>query len=700
MVNDQFDSNIEKKVAPYGSWDSPINPEQLTASTPSYAYPYRDGENLYWLESRPWENGRSVIVQRNQQGQIRDVLPAPLSARSKVHEYGGTPYIVIDNTLYFCLYDDQRIYRLDLGDTQSVPTPITEENNHRYADFCYDAHHHRLICVAENNNGMEEPINSIIAIPLGSSLDGAPDSAMDGTLDDSRKIITLCAGDDFYAYPRMDKTGKQLCWISWNHPNMPWDNTTLWLADLDNQGIPVEQKIVAGNGDEAIFQPQWSPGNQLYFVSDRDNWWNIYHWEPESGIKPIHKMAAEFATPLWVLGMSTYGFCQNTESKSITLVCCYSQSGSWQLAQKALGVQPETSTTRFETIATDYTQISDIYCDGSSAWMVGATPKAGGELIEYDVRSEKLKPVTAVTELPFNKEYISEPKAISFHSTDDSPKSDSEQNSYDQEAHGFYYPPKNQHFTGESNALPPLIVICHGGPTGATSTALNLKIQYWTSRGFAVLDINYRGSTGYGRGYRKQLHKLWGIADVADVVAGAQYLIDQQLVDPNKIAIRGSSAGGYTVLAALCFHDLFKAGACLYGIGDLETLAKDTHKFESRYLDTLIGPYPEKFTTYQQRSPIHHVDQFHCPVIFFQGLDDKVVPPEQAISMTKALRDKQLPVAYLPFEGEGHGFRKAKTIKQALEAELYFYGKIFDFEPSELLPKIQIDNLTPASGVK
>lgn len=687
MVSDQIEINI----APFGSWDSPINPEQLTASTPSYAYPYHDGKNLYWLESRPWENGRSVVVQRNGHGETRDVLPAPLSARSKVHEYGGTPYIVIDNTLYFCLYDDQRIYRLDLEDTQSVPTPITQENNYRYADFCYDAHRHRLICVAEKSEGTDEPINSpepinsIVAIPL----------------DGSMTITTLCTGNDFYAYPRLDKTGKQLCWISWNHPNMPWDNTTLWLAELDHLGTPLKPTVITGNGDEAIFQPQWSPDNKLYFVSDRNNWWNIYYWESDTGIKPIHKMPAEFATPLWVLGMSTYGFCQQPDSKVITLVCCYSQNGSWQLARKTLGDQTKTSETTFKTIATDYTQISDIYCDGEFAWMIGAAPKVGSELFEYDANSEKLKHITNLVKLPFDKEYISEPNAISFCSTkDNSSKNGSTQDNSKQEAHGFYYPPKNPCFSGEDNTLPPLIVICHGGPTGATSTALNLKIQYWTSRGFAVLDINYRGSTGYGRDYRKQLCGLWGIADVADVVAGAQHLIDQQLVDPEKIAIRGSSAGGYTVLAALCFHNLFKAGACLYGIGDLETLAQDTHKFESRYLDTLIGPYPEQRSVYQQRSPIHHVDQLQCPVIFFQGIDDKVVPPEQAIAMTQALRNKQLPVAYLPFEGEGHGFRKADTIKRALEAELYFYGKIFGFEPSETLPEIPIDNLDQGSGVK
>ena len=677
MRDHMENSHTSIKTAPYGSWSSPIDPKLLTSSSPSYAYPYRDGENLYWLESRPWENGRSVVVQRNIKGETTDVLPAPLSARSKVHEYGGTPYIVIDDVLYFCLYDDQRIYRLDLKDNKAVPEPITAENKYRYADFCYDKHRHRLICVAENhdNEPEPEPENTIVAVPL----------------DGSMSLTTLCHGDDFYAYPRLDNTGTQLCWISWNHPNMPWDCSTLWLADLDNNGFPTEPNIVAGNGDEAILQPQWSPDNQLYFVSDRDNWWNIYQWQPDLGIKNILPLDAEFATPLWVLGMSTYGFCTDSKSKS-TLVCCYSQNGTWKLGLKAHNCP-------LKTIETSHTQFSDIYCDGKKAWLVGTSANTSAELIELDVSRGQLMSVAQGMPLPFDQQYLSMPTPVSFETIPVkaiSLKSVTLTNNQAPDvptAHGFYYQPCNPDYQGIENTQPPLIVICHGGPTGSTSTALNLKIQYWTSRGFAVLDINYRGSTGYGRDYRQQLHSQWGIADVADVVAGARYLADQQLVDPNKIAIRGSSAGGYTVLAALCFYDVFKAGACLYGIGDLETLAQDTHKFESRYLDKLIGPYPEKREIYQQRSPINHVNKFDCPVIFFQGLDDKVVPPEQAIMMTQALRNKNLPVAYLPFQGEGHGFRKAGTIKQSLEAELYFYSKIFGFTPEEVLPEIHIDNL-------
>jgi dipeptidyl aminopeptidase/acylaminoacyl peptidase len=641
-------------TAPYGSWTSPIDPELLATSSPSFSYPSSDGENLYWLESRPWENGRSVVVQRDSEGVIQDILPAPLNARSKVHEYGGTPYIVVNDILYFCLYDDQRLYRLELNKSNTLPTPITPEEGYRFSDFCYDKHQHRLICVAEIHNSSSEPENQIVAIPL----------------DDSMQVITLCSGDDFYAYPRLDNTGGKLCWISWNHPDMPWDNTTLCLASIDNNGQLNTPVPIVGNGNEAIFQPQWSPDNQLYFVSDRDNWWNLYRWQPTSGVESIQPMAAEFATPLWVLGMSTYGFCDDG-----TLVSCHTCDGTWQLSTK------KPTALNFQSLENNYCNISDIYCAGDKAWLVGASTLGSGELAELDIKNHKLRPVTQGNPLSIDPSYLSQPSPINYPTSGQAT------------THAFFYQPTNPDFKGCEGSLPPLIVICHGGPTGSASTALNLKIQYWTSRGFAVLDVNYRGSTGYGRHYREQLQGQWGIADVTDVVEGANYLIERKMVNPEKTAIRGSSAGGYTVLAALCFHQTFKAGACLYGIGDLETLARDTHKFESRYLDKLIGPYPDQRAIYQDRSPIHHIDQFNCPVIFFQGLDDKVVPPEQAVAMSAALKEKHLPVAYLPFEGEGHGFRKARTIKQSLEAELFFYGKVFGFNPAGELPTIPINNL-------
>lgn len=641
-------------ISPYGSWTSPITPSLLTSAAPGYAFPQFDNGNLYWLESRPWENGRSVVARLNADGKVEDALPAPLSSRSKVHEYGGSPYLVVDDVLYFCLYDDQRIYAINLQDRQPLPRPLTPENDFYYADFCFDRRQQRLICVAENHGEPGEPENLLVGVPL----------------DGSMAIQRLYDGDDFYAYPRLDNSGEQLCWISWNHPNMPWDNTQLWLSHLADDGALLSPTLIAGNGEESISQPRWSPDNQLYFVSDRDNWWNIYQYQHGGTITAVLPMAAEFATPLWVLGMSNYDFCGDG-----TLLCSYSHEGSWQLATLSPGVST------LHPIATDYTQISDVYCHGDRAWLVGASPQSAAELAEWHISDNSPHAVVHGEPITFDPGYLSQPQPISFPTENNTP------------AHAFYYPPTNPEFSAPETTLPPLIVVCHGGPTGTASTGLNLKVQYWTSRGFAVLDVNYRGSTGYGRHYRQALHGLWGIADVEDVVAGARFLIDQGKVNPDKVAIRGSSAGGYTVLAALCFHNLFRAGACLYGIGDLETLARDTHKFESRYLDRLVGPYPERQDLYRERSPVHHVDNFHCPVIFFQGLDDKVVPPEQALSMVNALRNKQMPVAYLPFPGESHGFRKAETIRQSLEAELYFYGRVFDFKPADHLPTIAIFNL-------
>jgi hypothetical protein len=417
-----------------------------------------DRGNLYWLESRPWENGRSVIVQKDPQGNVRDVLKAPLSARSKVHEYGGTPYLVADDTLYFCLQDDQRLYAQDLSVLDAIPRPLTPESDYRFADFCLDRKHQRLICVAENHTQPGEPENLLVSVPL----------------DQSMAIQRLCEGADFYAYPRLDKHNEQLCWVSWDHPDLPWDNTQLWLAELDTDGNPGAPRLLAGSGHESIVQPCWSPDNQLCFISDRDNWWNLYRWDPGSDqISALLPMKAEFATPLWVLGMSNYGFCDDG-----TLVCSYTQQGSWQLAMLAPGqaLQP---------VSTDYTQISDLYCEDNRVWLVGASATRGAELAQLDIGERDTLRVLASSCSPaIQSGYLSNPQSVSFPTGGGNI------------AHGFFYPPANPGFNGPANSLPPLIVVCHGGPTGATSSALNLKIQYWTSRGFAVLDVNYRGSTG------------------------------------------------------------------------------------------------------------------------------------------------------------------------------------------------------------
>lgn len=655
--------NTARHDTPYGSWLSPISARQVASAAPAIDAPLidnksidsgSDGDNLYWLEARPEESGRSAIVRLDANGKKTDVLPAPFSARSRVHEYGGTPYIVVAGILFFCEQSDQRIYRLDTQSKEAAPEAISPAHqNLRFADFCFDSQHQRLICVAEQASDSEsEPRNFIAALSIN-----AP-----------HELIELHSGADFYAYPRLNPKGSQLSWISWQHPQMPWQGSELWLADLTNEGLLSSPEKIAGGCDESIFQPQWSPAGDLYFVSDCSEWWNIYRYvnsgEDEKSTLAICPQPVEFATPLWTLGMSSYGFCE-----SDNIVACYTENGCWHLAL----ITEETQ--QLKAIDLPFTQMSALISKGNHAWFIGASPSQSGCLVELNTRTGQHKIVHQFAALPIDEGNYSQPQAITY------PTSDSE------ESHGFYYSPCNVAYSPAIDAEPPpLLVMCHGGPTGATATGFNLKIQFWTSRGFAVFDVNYRGSTGYGRTYRQALDGAWGIKDVDDVVAGAQHLIDQGLADPERILIRGGSAGGYTVLAALAFHDLFKAGASYYGIGDLETLARDTHKFESRYLDTLVGPYPAEQALYQQRSPINHIEQLNCPVIFFQGLDDKVVPPQQAEAMVASLAKKGLKVKYVPFKGEGHGFRQAENTERALLEELQFYSDVFGFDvPSQPL---------------
>jgi dipeptidyl aminopeptidase/acylaminoacyl peptidase len=649
----------------YGSWVSPISARQVASAAPAIDAPSLDmgsfdiddinGDDLYWLEARPEEAGRSAIVRLSANGEKTDVLPAPFSARSRVHEYGGTPYIVVAGILFFCEQSDQRIYRLDTQSKEATPEAISPANqNLRFADFCYDSQHQRLICIAEQSGEagcatQGEPRNFIAAFSIN-----AP-----------HKLIELHSGADFYAYPRLSPNGTQLSWISWQHPQMPWQGSELWLADLSNSGVLANSEKITGGCDESIFQAQWSPDGRLYFVSDRSEWWNIYRCanigDGENSIEAICPQQAEFATPLWTLGMSTYGFCDNFCDNN-SLVACYSENGCWRLGLIAEKTQ------QLDTVDLPFTQISALISKGNRVWFIGASPSQSGCLVELDTRSGQYKIIHQFAALPIAAENYAQPQAITYATSND------------EQAHGFYYPPCNTAYLHNTpDEKPPLLVMCHGGPTGATSTGFNLKIQFWTNRGFAVLDVNYRGSTGYGRAYRQALDGAWGIKDVDDVVAGAQHLINQGLADPERLMIRGGSAGGYTVLAALAFHDLFKAGASYYGIGDLETLARDTHKFESRYLDTLVGPYPAEQALYQQRSPINHIEQLNCPVIFFQGLDDKVVPPQQAEAMVESLEKKGLKVKYIPFSGEGHGFRQAENTERALLEELQFYSEVFGF---------------------
>ncbi|MFC3114248.1 S9 family peptidase [Cellvibrio fontiphilus] len=617
-----------------GHWPSPISAELLTAQGIRLSDPQAVGDWLYWLETRPQEQGRCVLV-CEQAGVRRDLLPAPHSIRTRIQEYGGTPYLATQDFIFYVLDSDQRIYAYDLN--QHTSRALTAEGAYRYADFCFDAQRARLLAVREDcTHNAQHPRSEIIALDL---ISGA--------------LSVLAQGADFYSNPRLSPSGNQLSYLRWNHPQMPWDGTECVLAELTPAGAVAQSAVIAGSTTESIFQPQWSPAGELFFVSDRSNWWNIYRWTGSSA-EAICAMDAEFATPQWVFGMSSYGFLSADE-----IFCCYSQEGVWQLGLIHIAQQ------KLRPINSPLRDISSIFCQHqpeSRALFLGASATQGAQLWGYSAGN--YAPLQH-NKFALDERYLARAEAISF------PTRDGEM------AHGFYYAPSHAEYRTAPDNLPPLLVMCHGGPTGACETSLNLKIQFWTSRGFAVLDVNYRGSTGYGRQYRDRLKHHWGITDVIDVCSGVDYLIAQQKINPQKIAIRGSSAGGYTVLAALTFGDSFNAGASLYGIGDLEALARDTHKFEAHYLDSLVGEYPAQQQTYRDRSPIHHIDQLNCPVLFLQGLQDKVVPPAQAEAMVSALQQKGIMTEYLTFAEEGHGFRQAQNIQRALNAELAFYLTVF-----------------------
>jgi dipeptidyl aminopeptidase/acylaminoacyl peptidase len=621
-----------KKILPYGTWPSVITAEKVANAAPKINHIQSCNGLVTWVECRPNEGGRNVIVGRSKQGLVTDLIPAPYSHHSKVHEYGGMAYRLLENSLYFVNASDQRIYHQAIG--ASSPVAITEAGP-RFADLIIDSTNNRLIAVCEEHNGTSEPVNYLVSISLEA---------------DNHKLEPLAKGADFYAYPRISPDGKSLCWIEWHHPSMPWDSTQLWQADLDNHSLENKRLIAGGDGHESIFQPQWSPDNELYYVSDRNNWWNIY--SAEGGI--VIDMPAEFATPLWQFGMSTYGFVDAN-----TIGCLWTQHGVWHC-----GFVDITNGT-LKPVTCPYQSMQAACCDSGGLYMVAGASNTADQVVAAS-KQGIVEVIYSPSSLDIASEDLAKPESICFPTANNT------------RVQAFFYPPTHSQYKGDEKQLPPVIAICHGGPTGATDCSLNLKIQYWTSRGFAVVDINYRGSTGFGRDYRNGLHGAWGVADIEDTEYAIKFLAAEQKIDAQRCIIRGSSAGGYTVLSALTFTDTFKAGASLYGIGNLETLASDTHKFESRYLDKLVGPYPEQQKIYQQRSPINHTEQLNCPVIFLQGLEDKVVPPNQAELMVNSLKKKGIPVVYVKFPDEGHGFRKAENIIRAMEAELDFYCDVFD----------------------
>lgn len=620
-----------RETAPFGSWRSPISASGAVAGAVRISEVCVLGGEVYWLEGRPAEKGRGVVVRRR--GDVaEDLTPEPFSVRTRVHEYGGGAYWMAGQTVFFSNDSDGRIYRVDSG---QGPSPLTAEGTVRWADGCGAADGKRMYVVREDHTSNGEPVNSI---------------ALVGERGD---VQTAASGADFYADPRISADGRRICWLQWQHPNMPWDGTELLVAELGVDGLPQEPALVAGGQTESIFQPQWGPDGRLYFASDRSGWWNLYRWDGSS-VEPLHPDEAEFGQPQWVFRQSTYDFAGEDR-----LICSYLRPDGWRLASIEL------DTLAFEEISTCYTEISDVRATAESVYFQGASPSETSAIVRLDLATNDVEVLRSAGQVDDELQpYVSSPETLEIPRDDGTP------------IHAYYYPPVNPNFAAAAGDKPPLIVQVHGGPTARRSNTLDLRVQYWTSRGFGWLDVNYAGSSGYGRAYRRMLDRLWGEIDVSDCAEAAAYLAKQGRVDAAKTIIRGGSAGGFTVLAALAFHEVFAAGSCHYGVSDLEALAKETHKFESRYLDGLIGRYPEEKAIYEKRSPIHSVDKLTEPVIFLHGSEDKVVPPNQAETMFRALRERGVPTAFVLFAGEQHGFRRSETAQRALESELLFFGTV------------------------
>ena len=607
-------------------------------------------DDIYWIEGRPTEGGRNVLVRRSREGATIDLTPPGFNVRTRAHEYGGRAYAVHDGVVFFSNFEDQRLYRSD----QAGVLPITAEGKWFYADPIVDVRRGRLICVREDHTVAGEAVTTLVAIP------------MDGSNPAGRVIAS---GHDFYSTPRLSPDGTKLTWLAWRHPQMPWDGTELWVAKVTPDGTLADARHVAGSERESVYQPGWSADGELCFVSDRDGWWKLYRAPGEPVLRNPPE-AAEFGQPQWLFGTASWAFAGPSR-----LVTAYTQGGRSHLALV------DAATGRWRDLAPDLQPHDWLTATPTHAILVAGTSTSSDAVVRVALDSGEVEVLRSASTLQIDGSYISVPQPIEFPSAD-------------RIAHAFYYAPRNRECEAPDAERPPLIVISHGGPTTAATATLDLKVQYWTSRGFAVVDVNYGGSSGYGRAYRELLRGRWGIVDVEDAVHAARFLVREGKADPDRLIIRGGSAGGYTTFAALTFHpDVFKAGAGYYGVSDLEALAHDTHKFESRYLDSLIGPYPEMREVYRQRSPIHFVDKLSCALILFQGLEDKVVPPNQSEMMADAVRAKGLPVAYMTFEGEQHGFRKAETIIRCLEAELYFYGAVFGFAPADRLADVPIANL-------
>lgn len=633
------------KTLPYGAWPSPVSIASLAESGIAMGELRAADGALYWLESRPSEGGRMVLMTR-ETGGVRCLTPEGYNLRTRVHEYGGAPYVVVGGEVWFQNFRDQILHHQAGGEVR----PLTRAD-FRYAEIT-PLPGGGFVAVREDHSDPSDIKNAIVRL-----------SGQEGDVGE-----VLFGGSDFVAYPAVSPDGKRIAFIAWDHPNMPWDVTTLYVADLGASGLS-NLTAIAGGKTDSVMEPRWAPNGSLFYISDESGFWNLRLWRSGENFA-VWPMAAEFAGPLWQLGQANYAVMDGDR-----LAAIYSDAAGDHLVVIAGGAAKE--------ISTGFSTLRGIQrLDGGRVALIGVSTNRSATLLVIDLETGAVEEAHNPSPLWLAAGHISEAQSITF------------QTAGGKEAHALYYPPRNAEVTGPAGTPPPLIVEAHGGPTSQAGSAFNLSRQFWTTRGFAVVDVDYSGSSGYGRDYRRRLNGEWGIVDVEDVIAAAKHLIDQGLADPASIAIHGGSAGGFTVLAALSQSDVFKAGGNFYGVSDLEALARDTHKFESRYLDGLIGPYPADQATYVARSPIHHLEGFTAPLIILQGAEDPIVPPNQSRMIRDALAAKGVPVAYLEFAGEGHGFRRAENTTRAKEAELAFYGAVFGIQPADDLPPLEIENLS------
>jgi dipeptidyl aminopeptidase/acylaminoacyl peptidase len=628
-------------VRPFGAWASPIDAAAV-AREPGWGYAEVTvaGGTIYWLEARPLEGGREALVARTHGTAPVDVLGPEFSVRTRVHEYGGGAFTVHGDTVFFCNDADQRVHRLDPGGS---PRPVTPEGETpfalRYADLRVTPDGAWVVCVREREAAPEH-VNEIVAFPA----------------DGSAAPHVVAGGRDFFAAPRISPDGRRLAWLAWDHPRMPWEGSELWVGSLDG-GEVRDAALLAGGPEEALVQPAWSPDGVLHVSSDRSGWWNLCRVGGD-GLEPLTAVEAEIGGAMWEFGMSWYAFLSDGR-----IVCSVVRDGFDRLA--VLDASGE-----LRDVASGLSTIAHVAADGAAAVLVGATPQSRPRVLLVDVDSGAVSPLSEDDGEPLDPAYVSVPRPLDFPTTGG------------EVAHALFYPPANPEFAGPADERPPLIVRAHGGPTAHVTPRLSLSIQYWTTRGFAFVDVNYGGSTGYGRAYRERLRGRWGVVDADDAVNAARALAAAGEADGARMAITGGSAGGWTVLCALAFHDVFAAGSDHYGVADIRGFMDDTHKFESRYLDWLIGP--------ESRNPVDHADDIRVPVIVLQGLEDRVVPPSQSEKIVAALARNGIPHAYLAFAGEQHGFRRAETLERVLEAELSFYGQVLGFAPADAVAPVEL----------